>query len=456
VAGAEWLAAGAGGELLWGSCRGSGKRPYQACVDLSGPAYRCSCPSRKFPCKHALALLLLWAADLVPDDAPPEWAQDWLDMRSEQAARLAARSAAAGAQAGVQGDLAGGGNPGSGAPAGGAAGGGPAGAGSAGSGGGASGSSGAATPAGPASARAGQRAARAGAGMDELDRWLCDQVRTGLAGTEQLGYEHFERVAARMVDAQAPEVAIVLRRLPGVAVSGPGWPGRLLEEYASLRLLAVAHRRLDELPAATAATVRSHVGYPLRREDVLVAEPVRDRWVVLGLSDTLEDRLTARRVWLRGRHTGRRAVVLSYAVTGQSLDSSLTVGTELDADLHFYPAVPPLRALVGTRHHVPAPAGPVPGETVREALAGYAAALAADPWLAVWPVVLAGVVPVPGSPAWQLAEPDGDALPVPETHPGLWRLLAVSGGRPVTVVGEWDGRTLRPLSVVDGAEVVRL
>ena len=43
-------------------CQGSGAQPYQTCVDLTEPAYRCSCPSRKFPCKHALALMLLWSA----------------------------------------------------------------------------------------------------------------------------------------------------------------------------------------------------------------------------------------------------------------------------------------------------------------------------------------------------------------------------------------------------------
>lgn len=53
-----WSDLGAGSGLLWGRCKGSGKNPYQVTIDLSAPAYTCSCPSRKFPCKHALALLL--------------------------------------------------------------------------------------------------------------------------------------------------------------------------------------------------------------------------------------------------------------------------------------------------------------------------------------------------------------------------------------------------------------
>ena len=47
--------------IVWGLCRGSATHPYQVCADLSGPAYLCSCPSRKVPCKHGLGLLLMWA-----------------------------------------------------------------------------------------------------------------------------------------------------------------------------------------------------------------------------------------------------------------------------------------------------------------------------------------------------------------------------------------------------------
>ncbi|MEV0195714.1 SWIM zinc finger family protein, partial [Nonomuraea sp. NPDC050691] len=75
-------AAGHGGSggavVVFGECEGSGATPYQACVDLGGPAYRCGCPSRKSPCKHVLGLLLLWSAGDVPAAEPPPWGADWL------------------------------------------------------------------------------------------------------------------------------------------------------------------------------------------------------------------------------------------------------------------------------------------------------------------------------------------------------------------------------------------
>src|SRR5690606_25108396 len=63
----KWSGTGWCGTTLWGLCKGSGRTPYQTIVDLSGPAFRCSCPSRKFPCKHALSLLLLWSGGTVEE-----------------------------------------------------------------------------------------------------------------------------------------------------------------------------------------------------------------------------------------------------------------------------------------------------------------------------------------------------------------------------------------------------
>ncbi len=95
---APWDGAGAAGDLVWGQCAGSGKNPYQVIVDLTGPAFKCSCPSRKFPCKHALAVLLLWSAGTVPDEREPaDYARAWQEARQAKAQgpRAAARTEAA-------------------------------------------------------------------------------------------------------------------------------------------------------------------------------------------------------------------------------------------------------------------------------------------------------------------------------------------------------------------------
>jgi SWIM zinc finger len=414
--GRAWETVGTAPGALWGECHGSSATPYRAVVDLSGPAYRCSCPSRKFPCKHVLALLLLWAQGAVRDDpsGPPRWAAGWLAARAARASR-----GTGGEQAGEQ-----------------------------------------ARPDGPkdpkaAARRAEQREARVASGLAELDRWLCDQVRQGLAASQQAGYGHWDDIAARMVDAQAPGIAERLRSLAAVPHSGAGWDGRLLEEYAMLRLLAVAYRGRAGLPPPLLETVRSRIGFSLRQADVLAhGQPVRDHWQVLARRDIEQDRIRTRRTWLRGRKTGRPALVLSFAAAGLPLDESLRVGIDADAELVFYPGAVPLRAVVRDTHGTGRGGAPQ-GGTVTGLLAGYAAALAADPWLDSWPAVL-DVTPA-RSPVPAVFDAGGDALPL---HPGAgggWPLFALSGGRPVTVAGEWTPRGLWPLTAWDEAGgVVRL
>lgn len=301
-----------------------------------------------------------------------------------------------------------------------------------------------------------EREDRVAAGLVELDRRLCDDVRRGLAAAQQDGAAHWEAMAARMVDAQARGLADRLRGLGAVSQSGTGWEARLVEEYSLIRLLITAYRRRADLPDGLADTVRDRIGFTRRRAEVLEhGARVRDRWHVLGRRDETVDRLRTRRTWLRGSGTGRPALVLSFAVMGESLDDSLLVGTDIDAELAFYPGTPALRALVAETGRAVETTVPQ-GDTVEALLDGWAAALGADPWLVNWPTVLAATRPCCVGDNWLLSDAAGHAVPIHPGFGGIWELLAVSGGHPATVAGEWTPRGLWPLTVWDGRSAVRL
>ncbi|MFI9204788.1 SWIM zinc finger family protein [Streptomyces sp. NPDC053048] len=410
---------------VWGECKGSGSKPYRTVVDLTGqdgPGFHCSCPSRKFPCKHALGLLLLWTEGeaSVPSSAggPPDWAGQWLERRRQRVERAA------------------GAGPGGG---------------------------GAQAPADPEAARrrAERRARRIAEGASELEQRLADLLRGGLASVEGAGYGQWDETAARMVDAQAPGLAARVRELASVAGAGSGagtdWASRLLEECALLHTLSQGYLRVERLPEALAATVRTRVGLTSDAAGLLASvPPVRDHWLVLAQRDSNDGRLVTRRIWLHGRSTGRMALVLSYGAAGRAPELSLPVGLALDADLVFHPAARPLRAVLGTRHAAPAPSpAPPPGGDTAAALGAYGEALRDDPWLESWPVMLSAVTPVPdaGGSGWQLADADGEsAIPLDlrggggGDGMGLWQLTAISGGRPVPVFGECGHRGFTPLT----------
>ncbi|MFI8997155.1 SWIM zinc finger family protein [Streptomyces sp. NPDC053542] len=475
-----WSEAGAGDGAVWGVCKGSGSAPYRAMVDTTSPAFKCGCPSRKFPCKHALGLLLLWASEdgsdgddgdnggVVTGTEPPRWVAEWLSGRREHREDRPGK-----------GDKDGGKD---------------------------KGSKGLADPEG-ARRRAERRAQRAGAGAEELERRLADLLRSGLAAADRAGYGSWDETAARMVDAQAPGLAARVRELGSIPGSGADWPSRLLEECALLHLLDEGLLGIERLPEPLAATVRSRVGLPAHPDGSgkdstgtdstgtdgtgtggtgdaarngsgessgndsggsSAERTVRDRWLVLAQQDREEGpqgKLTTRRIWMRGERTGRMALHLSFAGPGRTHDLALAPGLVLDADLTYYPGARPLRVAVGERYAPAAPGGVPAGCGADAALAAYGDALRDDPWLDAWPVVLADVVPIPGRPptpgrpgtGWQLADADGEsALPVDprcEGGTGLWQLAAISGGGPLTVFGECGHRGFVPLTTWDPAPV---
>jgi hypothetical protein len=64
--------------------------------------------------------------------------------------------------------------------------------------------------------------------------------------------------------------------------------------------------------------------------------------------------------------------------------------------------------------------------------------------------VLNNVVPIHREKgAWLVT--DGDGLAVPLGSRDEWKLLALAGGQPIDLAGEWNGESFRPLGVqVDG------
>lgn len=80
----------------WAQCSGSGKTPYRVSIDWSdpgAPVCRCSCPSRQFPCKHAVGLMFECLAEKEFTIAPlPD---DLLEKREKKAARAEKKTSAA-------------------------------------------------------------------------------------------------------------------------------------------------------------------------------------------------------------------------------------------------------------------------------------------------------------------------------------------------------------------------
>ena len=135
-------------------------------VDHVHVAWRCTCPSRSQPCKHALALLAMWVRGQVPSATAPAHVTAWVEAHARREMAAAAPAAAAATGDGPE----------------------------------------------PAEAVAEQapgrtdldrsrneRVARLRHGLVELDRWLDDRLRTGLSDPALARYTtwDFARCPAR-------------------------------------------------------------------------------------------------------------------------------------------------------------------------------------------------------------------------------------------------------------------
>jgi hypothetical protein len=391
-----WSGLGHSERAFWGECQGSAL--YQTRVARVDLAAKCSCPSRKFPCKHGLGLMLLAAAEpsSFPAGAEPEWVKSWLDQRREAASKPAAPRKPVDAVA--------------------------------------------------QSKRADKRRDNVLAGLDGLEAWMADLLRQGLARAQSQSFNFWDNQARRLVDAQAPGLASRVRWMGARVAASEDWAARLLDDLGTLALLAHAYRKVDELEPGLAADVRRLVGHSMEAVEVVAhGDLVDDDWTVLGEVTEDDERLSTQRAWLRGARSGRNAMVLQFSAGGGRFAETLAAGTRFAGRLAFWPSAAPQRALIAERKGEAKRAPEAPrGESVRGALERYAAALGKVPWLEREAVVLDAVTLRLGEGASaQLVDGEGLAMPLyGQEHE---ELLALSGGHPMTVLGEWDGYGLRVL-----------
>lgn len=78
--------------------------------------------------------------------------------------------------------------------------------------------------------------------------------------------------------------------------------------------------------------------------------------------------------------------------------------------------------------------------------------VADNPWIPLHPLRCHAATPCREADGFSLHW-GGQSLPLTLSDAEGWALLALSGGQPLSVMGEWNGETLRPLSA-QGADGV--
>jgi hypothetical protein len=413
--------------FAWGECQGSGSTPYRVCIELSDLGYKCTCPSRKFPCKHSLGLMLLYAKSQqgFAEASVPDWVSDWSGRRrgssgkeTEQPKPRASLGEAMAEEPEKPRDE-------------------------------------------KAEARAAEQRARLKAsredailaGLEELDRWIEDALNRGLAGFMGEAAERCRTLAQRLVDAKAPALATALDGLPGKVLAMPEHQRQeaLVEALGDFHLLAEAYRRQDRLPEGLKQDVRRLIGWTIERQALLddpAALRAQAKWTVIACySEVQPDKLRRTESWLIGEQDGEShaAVLLDFVpVAASSTSLPFIAGEQFEAELVYYPSAAPLRAVIASRtggasegRHLPELVFSLP-----QALDHHDELRTRYPWLKEWPVVIAAPdLSHEGRSGLWLRE-SGTVVPLaPQSFDAA---LSLTGATITSLAGLWDGRYFMP------------
>ncbi|WP_299253696.1 SWIM zinc finger family protein [uncultured Cytophaga sp.] len=373
-------------KAIWGECKGSGAKPYQTQIDLNNIAFKCSCPSRKFPCKHGLGLFLLFVRDtsLLKETEAPEWVSDWLKKREEKSEKKTTTTDS------VPDEVA-------------------------------------------QEKRSKKREANVEDGIAELHLWMKDMIRNGLIDLPSKPASYFENMARRLIDAQAPGLSRMVRQLGETNFFEEHWEYAYLDLMARMYMLIQGFTHLSSLPSALTDDIRSFVGFTQSQEALKEQKGILDHWLVLSVQIQTEDEITTERYWLWGSQTNTFALVLQFIVRGQGKQLLLSQGIQIEAELVFYPSAAPLRALIKRQVNSSIPievAGLENWDAVFEKRSNLLSLL---PFLPTQPFIIENVQAMNQNGLWYIFDKDQRAIPIPIECTGIYKWLSISGGVPVSM-----------------------
>ncbi len=429
----KWVTLGISDRALWGEVQGSGKNPYQTQVDGNSTAFKCSCPSRKFPCKHGLGLLFLFAenvGDFKKTDTEPAWVKEWMDKRQEKAEKMDKQDPSVSEAKTV--DLE---------------------------------DKKAQLAAKNKAKTQDDRLANAQSGAAELELWLKDLLRNGFLSIPEKGTGYFEKTAARMVDAKAGGLANFVRGFNKINYyNGATWQSDVLEQAAKTFLTLEGFKNLENLDpalvphwAGVSDDIKSLVGWPTKQKELLEdenAENVTDDWLVLTRIVETEDDLIIQKHYLLGLNSHRFALILDFVHKSQPLPRVLVPATATKATLVFQPSNAVFRrAFIKNQgantpkivsEFEPLPNWSAAQHDIVQHLQNY-------PWADDFPQIIADLTLASNENAWFLKDTEGGILKVnPQfSEEKIWQLLAVSGGVAKTFALLRTGEMVLPLGVFE-------
>ena len=410
--------------FIWGECQGSGSTPYRSCVALNDLGYKCTCPSRKFPCKHSLALMWRYSAKATEFSSAeiPEWVHDWsAKRRSGKTASTSTDQATVVKKVSISEAI---------------------------------------ETIDEAKQQDSERAVKSRernkqqrevliqAGLEDFHSWLNDVYDRGLLHFLHNCSANCRQAAKRLVDAKASGLASQLDELVTaiLQVQESERPLFLHQKLSSLHLLSKAYQQQTDLPFELQQEVRRLIGWTMTKEQLLEgldAQRTTGYWLVLAVREHLQsDGLRRLETWLgKPDQTSDKqqfAVLVDYHHTSTgNVALPFRPGERLEGAVIYYPSPTPLRGILVDHKLMPNASNHLTSQPLEQALNNRLHQRSKNPWLPSWPLTVASPSIVLDSKGQFWLTENGSSIPL--KHPARAALIPLLRIGITQATVTWDG-----------------
>lgn len=289
-------------------------------------------------------------------------------------------------------------------------------------------------------------------GIEEIERWLHDLLRQGLAVLPDQPRDYWDFISKRMVDLKLPSLARRINHLQSIILKTTSEPPfqKILPELSEIGLLINSFQRIKSLPAPMQREILLQLGWNVRKEELESIKPITDHWLVVGSATGQEEKLNFRKTWLWPFQTSRPAMLLEFAWKGQSFSDQPDTGSIIHAEMTFYPGSFSFRAQTGKLFdtQIDTFKSRFGDGNINTFFKRYSQVGTRNPWIIDFPVVLNEVIPVYCKGEYYLIDNEKNSIPVSNSVQEAMRLLILSANNPSSVFGEWNGEIFIPLTFI--------
>ena len=398
---------------IWCEIYGSGKKPYLTQVDIGDIAFKCSCPSRKFPCKHSLALGLYIAnngIDSIEVSDEPIWVKEWIDKRVEKSQKQMTQPKVK-SQESIEKIEA-------------------------------------------------KRWASAIKSVGFVADWLEDVMKLGILEFPNREYGYYQELKKRMVDLKLVGFNRFFTQLEDMSYVD-GYEEEVIYILTLIHQLVTSIKNHDKLDKSIKAEIGMLMGWSLSQKELLSqkdTEVVSDEWIVVSIELNEIDNLISRKVYLYGRATNRWAYILEFTHQSGYFKEHYRKGDIFDATLIFYDTFINQRAFVKERRENSLKLKRetlAPLSTLESGYRSFKEVLISFPWLDEYPLFISSCSIVRQDGRFYLVDRDDFVMLLSDFDMSeYYRFILLSDGEFVDVFVVVSRGYLRFCGFIDDTRVV--